>query len=202
MCGCQLAYVSAVTLIPAFVLALAFLVASGRPPGRVGTALALLGAGVFGSLLSVLAYYRHFLGPILEALPTWAQGPDAQAPGFLEVAIHTTNGSFAPLLLALAGVGLIRSFRRDRGREILAAWLLAYGLLLLGRTLAPSLFQFQHEALFVTPLVFLAAGETLTWLWSIGSWARAGAMALGMALCLQGLWVQGEALLGQLGHAR
>lgn len=204
VCACQLAYVSAVTLIPALVLALAFLVAVGRSRGRVGIALALLGAGACGSLLSVLAYYRHFLGPILEALPTLTARPEGQqpAPGFLEVAHHTTKGSFAPLLLALAVAGLFRTFRLERGRQVLAAWLLAYGLLLFGRTLAPSLFQFQHEALFVAPLVFLAAGEAVAWLWSLGRWARAGAAALVLALCLQGLWVQGEALLGQLGHAR
>ena len=206
VCACQIAYVSAVTLIPAFIVALALLIVAGRSLGKVGLALALLGAGVVGSLLSVLVYYRHFLGPILEALPTLAprfdSGPTTAAPGFLEVAFRTTAASFAPLLLALAVVGLVLSFRRERGRPILAAWLLAYALLLLGRAWAPTLFQFQHEALFVAPLLFLAAGEAVAWLWSLGGWRRAAAVALGLLLCLQGLRAQSDSLLAQLGHAR
>lgn len=206
VCACQIAYVSAVTLIPALIVALALLIAVGRAPGKVGLALALLGAGVVGSLLSVLAYYRHFLGPILTALPSLAtpspSGPATAAPGFLEVAFRTTTGSFAPLLLALSVLGLVLSIRREKARPMLAAWLLAYALLLLGRARAPTLFQFQHEALFVAPLLFLAAGETLAWLWSFGSWRRAAAVALGLLLCVQGLWAQGDSLLAQLGHAR
>ena len=204
VCACQLAYVSAVTLIPALVLVLALLIAGGPWPRRWPLALALLGAGAFGSLLSVLAYYRHFLGPILEALPGLGRSPGRgeKLAGFLEVAVHTTGASFAPLLLALAFVGLVLLLRREASRPILAAWLLAYFLLLAGRTLAPNLFQFQHEALFVAPLVFLAAGETVTWLWVRGRWARGGAAALVLLLLGLGLREQGQALLDQLRHAR
>ena len=216
VCACQIAYVSAVTLIPAFLVALALLVAAGRSPVRVAVALALVGAGVLGSVLSVLIYYRSFLGPILDALPSLAAEPAAglvkAAPGLFQVALRTTQGSFAPpdglpfvfqwTFLSMAVVGLVPALRRETGRPILAAWLLAYALLLLGRTLAPSLFQFQHEALFVAPLLCLAAGEALAWLWSFGDWRRWAAGALGLFLCLQGLRTQAEALLAQLGHAR
>ena len=203
VCACQIAYVSAVTLVPALILALVLLMA-GTPPRRVSLAAALLGAGAFGSLLSVLAYYRHFLGPIVEALPARGGGHDTPegTPGFLEVVVQISRGSFTPLLLALAVVGLVLLLRRAKETKVLAAWLLAYALLLVGRTLAPNLFQFQHEALFVAPLLFLSAGEAVSWLWSRGGWARAGAAALLLALCVQGLRAQAQSLVAQLGHAR
>jgi hypothetical protein len=110
--------------------------------------------------------------------------------------------SFAPLLLALAAAGLFLVLRREAARTILSAWILAYALLLLGRGLVPGVFQFQHEALFVAPLLYLAAGHAVAWLWSKGGWGRAGAGVLALALVVQGLLTQREALLGQLGHAR
>ena len=175
--ACQLAYVSAVTVVPAFLLALALSVLAFPGTERGRRALAVLGFGVAGSLLSVLLYYRHFLGPFLEAR-TSLLAPATASPGLspallIEVAASVTLGSFSPLLLGLAAVGALR-LRHCRGRVILAAWALAYVLLILARACWPSLFQFQHEALFVAPLVFLAAGEAIAWIHSGGASDESG----------------------------
>jgi hypothetical protein len=203
--ACQLAYVSAVTVIPAFLLALALSVLAFPGLERWRRSLAVLGFGVAGSLLSVLLYYRHFLGPFLDApmtlLATPAASPGSPPTSLFAVAATVTLGSFSPLLLGLAVVGAVR-VRRSRGRVLLAAWGLAYVLLILARACWPSLFQFQHEALFVAPLVFLAAGEAIAWIHSRGRFGRVGALVLALALAAEGFSRQWASVLGQLGHAR
>jgi hypothetical protein len=86
--------------------------------------------------------------------------------------------------------------------SLLAAWLLTYTLLLLGRAKVPDVFLHGHETLFVTPLVCLAAGQALAVLADRGRAGRAAAVMVGAALAVQGFMWQWRALGEQLGNAR
>ena len=85
---------------------------------------------------------------------------------------------------------------------MLAAWLVTYLLLLLGRAKMPDVFLHGHETLFVTPLVCLASGEALAVLAARGRAGRMAAVVLGAALVVQGFAWQWRALADQLGNAR
>jgi hypothetical protein len=118
------------------------------------------------------------------------------------VACARTRDFFDGMYPVLAAAGLVALFRRRRGASLLAAWLLTYVLLLLGRAKVPDVFLHGHETLFVTPLVCLAAGHALATLASYGRAARAAAFVLGGLLALQGFAWQWRALADQLGNAR
>jgi hypothetical protein len=201
---CELAYVGGVIVLPMFVLALALAEAFANPREPLRRALAVVGFGAAGSLCAVLVYYRHFAVPVLRGL---AQGGLATAPlepakGFLEVAGHISRSNFPFPVLALATVGLVFLFRRGKERPLLAAWLSAYGLILLGRSLAPAVFGHQHEALFVAPLVALGAGEALARLGEGSGLRRVLAAAGWVALAIVGLALQWQALMRQTVYAR
>jgi hypothetical protein len=204
--ACELAYVSGVVSVPVFVAALALVVALGRPPERGRRAAAILGFGLAGSVLAVLVYYRDFLGLAFHAAGRVAAGGSDAAvevrPGLGAVVVAITGGHFDPLVLALAACGLVLLFRRGPSRPLLAAWLLSYAALLAGRTFLPDLLQHQHEALWLTPLVGLAAGEALAWVASRGRAGTAVAGVLFAALAATGLWLQAQDVAGQLGYAR
>jgi hypothetical protein len=205
--ACGLAYVSAVTTIPAFVAALGIAVAAAAKSGRARRLASILGFGVMGSLLAVLVYYRDFLGLLREAArqvsaaPALAPSPGSR-PGFFAVATGITGTNFSPLVLSLAVVGLVRLFRRTRGSVLVAAWLLSYGFLLAGRTWLPDVYQHQHEALWLAPLVALAVGETLDILAAGPLWRRGLAVLLALGLAVHGLVAQAESIAGQMGYAR
>jgi hypothetical protein len=74
-----------------------------------------------------------------------------------------------------------------------AAWGATYLLLLLGRARLPFVFQHPHDALFVTPLVCLAAGEPISLLFRDGGWKRGLAVLLLAVLALHSLAAQREA---------
>jgi hypothetical protein len=204
---CQLAYSSAVPLLSMFVAALTLAVLVFERDRGLRPPLAILGFGLAGSLLSVLVYYRHFLGLVplfvgsLKAASSAPVPSSGEAAGFLAVALGVTRWSFALLPLALAAGGLVRLFRAGKARPLLAAWLGAYVLALLARTLFPTAFQFQHEALFLAPLVFLAAGEALVWLWSTGRLGRVTSALLLLVLVAEGAHRQWADLLSQLDNA-
>jgi hypothetical protein len=204
--ACELAYVSAVTSLPAFVAALALVAAVRANEGKVRRLVSILAFGVAGSAVAVLAYYRDFLGLVLDAARMlasgWTPASGAARPGLVGAALSITGARFDPAFLALALVGLGLLFRRSRGRVLLAAWLLSYALLLAGRAWLPDLFQHQHEALWLAPLLALAAGETLARVASGPSWRRALAAVLFLALAGYGLWVQAHDLAGQMAYAR
>ena len=100
-----------------------------------------------------------------------------------------------------------RAAERRRARwpvrtRLVAAWLITYALLLLGRARLPDLFLHGHETLLVTPLVCLASGETLAALARRGGARRRVAAAiLLLFLAVQGLAWQWRALADQLGNA-
>src|SRR5262249_50218247 len=82
-----------------------------------------------------------------------------------------------------------------------AAWLLTYFLLLFLRAKLPDVFRYGHETLFLTPLVCLASGECLAWLWHRGGWRRALALGCLLLLIGQGAVWQWRAVADQRGNA-
>ena len=166
--ACQLAYVSAVTLVPAFLASLALSVLVFGARDAAGTRSPFSASASRGprspcscttGTFSVPSWRRCGLDP--PAFPPVGGSP---LEGVVGVVMATTLSAFTPLVLVLAVGGFTMRLWKLEGRVILAAWALAYALLLLGRALLPGLLQFQHEALFVDPLVFLATGEAIAWL--------------------------------------
>lgn len=207
--ACQLAYVSGVVNISLLVSALAVTVAWQRraEPDAWRAGLRVLGMGLAGSLLSVALYYRDFLGLVGDVLPhALGLGGDRGAShypiqGFFAVAYSRTRDFFGFVYPCLAALGLALLLRAGRARPVLLAWLGAYGLLLLGRAKVPDVFLHGHETTFVTPLVCLAAGETLARLWKAGQAWRAVAVGLLASLAASGLLAQWRAVAAQLGNA-
>lgn len=203
--ACQLAYVSGVMNASVLLFVVALLDPWERPEGRGKQALAILAMGLAGSLVSVLVYYRDFLGMVWDLLPR-AVGHAANASrypvqGWLAVIYDRTRDFFDGVypLLALGGIALL--LRRGRARGLVAGWVAAYLLLLLGRAKAPDVFLHGHETLLVTPLVCLASGEALAELWSRGRAWRGVAAALVVFLAAQGLLLQWLAIADQLANA-
>lgn len=200
---CQLAYISSVILLPVFLATLAATEAfESRREGFV-RGLAILGFGVTGSFMAFLAYYRDFLGTVFAALHAAPGDVSDSAPvqGFLALVYSYNQRYFDGLFPILAACGLTLLLRRGRERVLPAAWLATYALLLLGRAKLPVVFQHPHDALFVAPLVCLAAGEALARLASGGGWRRGLAGLLLAALTAQGLWLQWQAVGRQLANA-
>jgi hypothetical protein len=203
----QLAYVSGVINTAVLVLSLAVLDPWERAPPRLAQAARIVALGLLGAILSVAFYYRDFLGMLADVAGRAMSGAPAAATrypiqGFFAVAFDRSWDFFGVAYPPLAALGLALAFRRRAsGRFLLAAWCAAYLLLLLGRAKVPDLFLHGHETLFVTPLVCLAAGEALAWLWSRGPLERAGAEAAFAWLLLRGLFLQWKAIADQLGNA-
>ena len=207
--ACQLAYVSGVINVTLFVAVLALCEAGARREARGRQAAAVLAIGLVGSLVSVLVYYRDFLPMVLDVFSHAASRGGAAVSvhpvqSFLTVAYARTRDFFDGLYPVLAAAGLVVLFRSRgrRGASLLAAWLLTYVLLLLGRAKVPDVFLHGHETLFVTPLVCIAVGQALATLAARGGAGRMGAVVLGAALALQGFAWQWGALADQLGNAR
>lgn len=204
--ACQLAYISGVVNISVLVAALALL-AAGEAPFSPRRGLALLGMGLFGSALSVALYYRDFLGMLADVLPRLALGGGARAASrypiepYLSVVASRSYDFFGAVYPVLAALGLVTLVLRGKGRSLLLAWTATYFLLLLGRAKAPDIFLHGHETLLATPLVCLAAGETLQELWRTGRFGRLAAAATLLFLVYQGLSLQWQAIAAQLGNA-
>jgi hypothetical protein len=201
---CQLAYISGVLNTGVLLVSLAAMLV--MPIGlRIDPmrALAVLGMGALGSLLSLLAFYRHFLSavPGLLQAPSPGAVPVYPTQSFWAVALARTHDFFDGVLPALAVVGLIALVRRGRSRALLLGWTLAYLLLLLGRAKLPEVFLHGHETLLFTPLLCLAAGEALSLLGRRGGWGRAAAIALLALVAAQGLAAQWRAVARQLANA-
>jgi hypothetical protein len=206
--ACQLAYVSGVLNVSVLVALLALVTAIA---GRRRAALAILGMGLAGSALSVIAYYRDFLPMVVDVLSRIGGGAQRAASrypvqSFWAVAYGRTRDFFDgiyPLLAALGLALLLRSDERWPVRtRLVAAWLATYFVLLLGRARVPDLFLHGHEPLLVTPLVCLAGGEALAALARRGGLRRAAAALLLAALAVQGLAWQWRSVADQLGNAR
>jgi hypothetical protein len=202
--ACQLAYVSGVINISLPVAVLAAVTAVG---GRPRAGLALLGMGLAGSAIAVVAYYRDFLpmaADVASRIAAGAQRVASRYPiqSFWAVAYGRTRDFFDGVYPLLAALGLALLARGGGARaRIVAAWIVTYAALLLGRAKAPDVFLHGHETLLVTPLVCLAAGEALAALARRGGWRRAAAFVLLAALVVQGLAWQWRALADQLGNA-
>ncbi len=212
--ACQLAYVSGVINVGVLVAVLAAVTAIA---GRRKAALAILAMGVAGSAVAVALYYRDFL-PMVADVGARIGGGAARTPSrypvqsFWLVAYGRTRDFFDGVYPILAALG-IALLCRDRGgvggegrwpvrARLIAAWLVTYALLLLGRARVPDLFLHGHETLLVTPLVCLAAGETLAALARRGGGRRVAAAILLAGLAIQGLAWQWRALADQLQNAR
>ena len=195
--ACELSYVAAVIVIPIFLGMLACAIVADRSrPARLRLAFLLLAAGVLGSLLAVLAYYRgfsplftHVLTRTASDAPLVASG-DAAPRSFLTVLWMFTRRYFDYAWAPAGLVGLFLLLRGKTDRPFVLAWALTYFGLLFGRAYLPFVFQHPHEGLFVTPLVCLAAGESVAALHRGEGWRRPAALALFAALAGQGLFVQ------------
>jgi hypothetical protein len=201
----QLAYVSGVINTAVLVAALAAVEASRAGEERVRRAGLVLAMGVAGTLVALAVYYRDFLPMALDVVRRAAEGGPTisryPVRGWLEVAYERTRDFFDGLYPPLALVGFVLLWRTSRARAVLAAWALAYALLLLGRAKVPDVFLHGHETLLVTPLVCLTAGQALTALWT-RRWGRPLAGALLAALAVQGAVWQWSAMAVQLANAR
>jgi hypothetical protein len=220
---CELAYVSAVTVLPVFLGLLAGAVlleprldrragdgwaSEGSTSAAARTrAAAVLAFAIAGSLLAVAVYYRDFVGVIVDVVPRMATdapggaGDHAPVQGVRELVFYNARlfGWVLPVT-AVFGFGLL--WRRGRRRALLLAWAASYLLLLVGRARLPDLFQHQHDALFAAPLVCLAAGEAVAWLFARGTLGRLAASALLVLAAAQGLVAQAGVWLQQLANAR
>lgn len=214
--ACQLAYVSGVVNISLLVAVLAAVTAVA---GQRGAALAILAMGAAGSALAVALYYRDFLPMVADVTSrVVSSGGAAGAPSrypiqsFWTVAYGRTRDFFDgvyPVLTALGVALLCRHAAPSSSTDVrwpvrtrlVAAWLITYALLLLGRARVPDLFLHGHETLLVTPLVCLASGQTLAALARRGGFRRAAAAILLLLLALQGLAWQWRALADQLENA-
>ena len=202
--ACQLAYVSGVINTAGLLVSLALLwLVRGTPP-RLRTAALILGMGLLGATVSVLVYYRDFVGMALDVAQRAASGgPPShyEVQTWWAVAYGRTRDFFGGVypVLALAGLVLLR---RARGALLLVAWVLAYAVLLLGRARMPDVFLHGHETLFLTPLVCLASGHALAVLARGPRWRQAAAALILAFLAFQGLSGQWAALSAQLGNAR
>jgi hypothetical protein len=202
--ACQLAYVSGVVNISLLVGILAGLGLAFAPKPRASTAAAVLAMGLAGSLVSVVLYYRDFLGMALD-VGSRAGAAVSRYPvqSFWAVAYGRTRDFFDGVypVLTIAGIALL--WRDDaRRRWLLLGWLLTYGALLLGRARMPDVFLHGHETLLVTPLVCLASGEALLRLGRHSTAGRVAAVAIGAFLAAQGLLWQWRSLADQLANAR
>jgi len=211
--ACQLAYISGVMNTAALVLALVLWALAHRRPVEAAWLAAM---GLAACTIAVALYYRDFLGMVIDLVPRVAQGA-AHAPSrypvqpFWRVAFERTRDFFDTVYPILAAAGLALMWRAPATdsvaspvarRWLLAGWLGAYALLLLGRAKAPDVFLHGHETLLVTPLVCLAAGVAVDRLarrsrpaW----WAAAAVVAF---LAVQGALGQWRAIAEQLGNAR
>jgi hypothetical protein len=205
----QLAYVAGVVNIPVLMAVLAATTAVSPAAGRWRRFAGVWVMTAGGSLLAVALYYRDFLGMAWDVAARLLRGDEgavSQHPvrGWLEVVAERTTSPelIGPGFLAVAviGVGLLLS--RPTSRRLVAAWLAAYFLLLLGRGRLPDVFSHGHDELLIAPLVGLAAGECVSRLWRAAVWGRLAAAAIVLALGALGLVDQWGALAAQLGHAR
>ena len=213
--ACQLAYISGVINVSLLVAVLAAVTALA---GRRRAALAILAMGAAGSAVAVALYYRDFWPMVADVTSRIAAGA-ARTPSrypiesFWTVAYGRTRDFFDgvyPVLSAL-GIALLcrpavapgpAEVRWPVRTRLVAAWLVTYGLLLLGRARVPDIFLHGHETLLVTPLVCLASGEALAALARRGGFRRAAAAILLLFLAVQGLAWQWRAIADQLQNAR
>jgi hypothetical protein len=210
LAAAQLTYVSSVVNLGVFfALWISLLLLSGEEGRR--RALRTLAMLLTAAALAVLVFYRDFLGTAWGLASRIASRGHAATTryaveGFFALAYTRTRDFFDgayPLRAIVGGVLLVRRIRPAQAQAALLvlAWASAYFLLLLLRAKIPDVFRYGHETLFVTPLVCLAAGECLSWLWNHGGWRRLSAAVVLAFLIGQGAFEQWRAVAAQLGNA-
>jgi hypothetical protein len=193
--ACQLAYVSASASL--LVILLAAGVALARE--QEGRARALAVMLVAASAFSVALYYRDFLTPWLSGGAGLAGVRGAGSGSGFENPLRRVQAVFGTSFVLAAAGGAAWLWRTAPARRLVAAWALVGAFLLAARSVVPVM-RFAHEELWLAPLVCLAAGQAVAWLWRSGSWRRAAAVVLGVALAVEGALLQWRALAAQL-HA-
>lgn len=204
--GSQLAYVSGVVNTGVFVATLALVTVGIGGQGAVRRGVSILAMGLVGAGVSLALYYRDFLPMVWDVIGrVGGGGPGGVSrypvQSWLSVVWGRTRDFFDHVYPVLAALGFGLIWRRARGRTVIGAWLAAYFLLLLGRAKLPDIFLHGHETLFLTPLVCLASGEALARLARRRLAWRVAAIAAGILLACQGLWLQWRSVAAQLANA-
>jgi hypothetical protein len=195
LAACQLAYVSASASLLVMVLA-AGLARVKDPEGRArARAFVIMLAGA--SALSVALYYRDFLAPWLSGGAGLAGVKGAGSGSGFESPLLRVQAVFGTTFVLAAAAGAVWLRRAVPARTLVGAWALVGALLLAARSVVPVM-RFAHEELWLAPLVSLAAGQAVAWLWASGGWRRGGAVALGFALAVEGTLLQWRAFAAQL----
>lgn len=201
----ELSYVSSVTNVSLLTAALAVAATVETRSWRIGGR--ILAIGLCGAVVAVVLYYRDFLGSVTALAPRIVAAGGAPTASrypvesWLALTYARTRDFFGWTLTPLAVAGLVLALRRARSRVVLAAWLATYLLLLLLRAKIPDVFRYGHETLLATPLVCLAAGESLAALDAPGGLRRAAGWALLAAVAAEGLVLQWRAVADQLANA-
>jgi hypothetical protein len=157
-------------------------------------ALRLLAGITLGSILTVTWLYGPFLasffGEILPALASGAAGPasgaDSSPVGTALSRIPLFYGFLYPPL-AIAGLVIARRTRDPRAFRVLAAWGLAFLLMVGLRAFGGGVFKDLKEIELAAPLVAILTGATLHELARRGRMGTLFAVLLAAALALFGL---------------
>ena len=157
-------------------------------------ALKLLGVVAIAGSITVTWLYWPFLtaffGEILPALASGQPGPVGEAaPAPLGAALSRIPLFYGFLYppLALAGLLLARRSADPRGFRVLAAWGLAFLLMVSLRAFGGGVFKDIKEIEFAAPLVAITTGASLAALGRSGRKGWVAAAALTVALALFGI---------------
>ncbi len=160
------------------------------PRGERRPIIALGLAGLTALGLTILIYYGQYIGPILERTIPYFVGADrgegvnsVQREGFgaylagywprmgyLRITGH--YGMQIPLLLAIAGIALVRG---RAARAILLCWALTAGVFLLAGS---RISMVDKHLFYLLPALALLAGAALGWLWEHGRLARIAVLGI------------------------
>ncbi len=199
----QAAYSFGIPVTALLVLALVGVTPLTPAKNRRQHVLALMGMGLLGAVVAFLFYYRSFLQGAL-ALLTSASSSAAAAngPSASDIFMEGPQRFFGLLLPLLATAGALILARRPGDRPLLLAWAAtAFGLQAL-RVLLPGIFRWNHELLFITPLLCLLAGQALGTLAAKGARAKVAAIVVAVVVSLQGLVTAWSSFASELGNAR
>jgi hypothetical protein len=189
-----LTYISSLFNLTGFLAALAALERKLAP--RLLLCLAIPAA------LTVALLYASFTGTfVTEILPAWLRegantsgGPATQGGLLSTLSRLPLFYGYGYPALAVAGIVLARRRASRAGFLVLAAYALAFLLLVGLRGLGGGLFKDLKEVLFVGPLLAVLAGASLETLAARGREGRLAAWLLALGLMVFGLGKYGEQL--------